>query len=109
MSKSFTYAIALAKVKALGEGTVFYASDIGALGGTMNALAIDRYIEKTGNTKSYLVEVYDKHYIETEVFEWRVHDAWANDEYLSKWREKEFKKIVDSVLEASEVLHSLGY
>lgn len=110
MSTSFSFATALIKVKALGEGTEFYASDIGAKGGTINALKIQGYIEKTGNTKSYLIPIGDGYFKEVEVYEWRVYDKYAVDphyEWLREYREKRFNKMVADIKSAYEALQTL--
>jgi hypothetical protein len=114
MAKSFSYGIAYAKVKALGEGATFYASDLGILGGTISGLQCNGVIEKTGRTKKYFVNVYDNHFVEAEVYEWRVHDRYLNSpnsswiQYAIDRREKEFKKFVDTIIETAEMLKSMG-
>ncbi len=105
MSTSITYAVALAKVKALGEGTVFYASDIGALGGTMNGLHLNGFIEKTGKKKFYMVEIEPGYYIEASVCEWRVHDT--KSQYT--WREQEINDLLTHLASAVDALKKLGY
>lgn len=105
MSNSITYAVALAKVKALGEGTVFYASDIGALGGTMSGLHGDGFIEKTGKKKFYMVEIEPGHYIEVSVCEWRVHDK--NSQYT--WRKQQIDNLLTHLASAVDALKQLGY
>lgn len=105
MSTSITYAVALAKVKALGEGAVFYASDIGALGGTINGLQINGFIEKTGRKKFYMVEIEPGHYIEASVCEWRVHDV--DSQYA--WRERQVDNLLTELASAIDALKQLGY
>lgn len=105
MSKSITYAVALAKVKALGEGAVFYASDIGALGGTINGLQVNGFIEKTGRKKFYMVEIEPGYYIEASVCEWRVHDIYRDNERREKRVNDLFKKLASAI----DALKKLGY
>ena len=72
----------------------FYAKDFSIDGGTMNALAkIALWIKKgdnrfndhkyiilpTGNTRKEMVNLYDNHYIEVEVNEWKINKKLARD------------------------------
>lgn len=111
MSTSITFATAVAKVKALGEDTVFYASDLGIAGGTINGLDRNGYIEKTGNTKSYMIEIGDNLFKRVSVYEWRVHDRYGATRYkiIRDIRQHEFERWVKDILSAAEALKALGY
>lgn len=109
MGKSFTYGIAVAKVRTLGEGATFYASDLGLCGGTVNGLQCNGVIEKTGKTRECFVNVYDNHFIKSEVYEWRVRNTDSDSDWRKKYNEREFTKFVNAILETAEMLKSLGF
>lgn len=110
-SLSLTRAIAI--VKSLDEGTRFYASEFNLAGGTISGLVYSGYIRKTGNSKKYMVNVYDNHYIEAEVFEWEVHDCfmekYSQYPFIANARDSRFNEDAKMILEAAELLKSLGY
>ena len=102
MAISMTKTLALAQLKALGEGATFYASDLGICGGTMSGLSVSGYVKKTGNTRKVMVNLYDDIFKACEVYEWRVTERGAKGVwYLDKYIEEMFK-VVDA-------LRELGY
>lgn len=113
MSNSITFVTAIAQIKAMGEGATFYASDIGALGGTMSGLQSNGYIEKTGNTREtvFPIEMWNGDILlkKGEVYEWRV----IADSEKSAWRADFEKRQLDTyakcILQAAEALKALGY
>ena len=113
MSNSITFVTAIAQIKAMGEGATFYASDIGALGGTMSGLHIHGYVEKTGNTREYMIPIEmwggDILLKKVSVYEWRV----VADSEKSAWRADFEKRQLDTyakcILQAAEALKALGY
>lgn len=109
MGKSFSYGIAVAKVKALNKDATFYASDLGLSGGTISGLQCNGVIEKTGRTKKYFVNVYDNHFIEAEVYEWRVRNTDSDSKWRKEYDKREFTNFVNSILETAEMLKSLGF
>ena len=113
MSNSITFVTALAQIKTMEEGTTFYASDIGAKGGTMSGLYINGYVEKTGNTKEYMIPIEmwggDILLKKVSVCEWRV----VTDSEKADWRKDFEKRQLDTyakcILQAAEALKTLGY
>lgn len=117
MSTSINTATALVIIKSLGNGARFYASDFGFAGGTVHGLDVNGYIRKTGNTKKYMVNIYDNHFIEAEVYEWEVFDRYEIDtEYPTRWKEyykerriAEFKENAEKIITAAKILKKMGY
>lgn len=113
MSNSITFVTAMIQISAMGEGATFYASDIGAKGGTMSGLYLNGYVEKTGNTREYMVpiEMWNGDILlkKCEVYEWRV----VSDAEKSDWKQRYHKEVFDSyskcILQAAEALKALGY
>lgn len=108
-TKSISLATAIIRVKALGEGTKFYASDLGLAGGTISGLNINGYIKKTGNTKICMVNIYDNHYIKAEIFEWEVCGEEDTNSLWKEYKDKEFERMAEKILAAAEALKVLGF
>ena len=107
---SISKAIGMLKVKALGEGTTFYASELGLSGGTVASLAYhERMIRPTGNVKHVMVNVYDNYYIDATVKEWEVYDAYKDSKALRGVRTRELATYVDMILEAADFIRDKGF
>lgn len=107
---------AISIVKSLPMGTRFYASDFGFAGGTMQGLRASGYVKRTENSKIFLLNIYDNHYIEVETLEWEVCDTWE-EKYRNiptyKWvydnRNKNFDEMAKMIVETAEILKKMGY
>lgn len=113
MSKSVTFVTAIAQIKAMGEGATFYASDIGAFGGTMSGLQSGGYVEKTGKTKEYIIPIEmwsgDTLLKKVEVYEWRVVADSDKPHYRADYQKRELDRYAKCILQAAEALKQLGY
>lgn len=60
-------------IKLVNVTEPFYASDYDIAGGTIGALdKIYGFVRKTGNTKEYLINLYDDMYKKVTIKEWQV-------------------------------------
>ena len=96
-------------IRALNYGKPFYAADLGLNGGTIAAMACYNYIRRTGNTKEYMVNLYDDVYKKVSVYEWKL--VVSNDAHYNAWRknqiEREYNK-AKAFVNAYEELKATG-
>lgn len=113
MSNSITFVTAMIQISAMGEGATFYASDIGAKGGTMSGLQSGGFVEKTGNTKEYMVpiEMYNGDILlkKSSVYEWRVTPNDEKSHWKADYHKRMFEAYSKCILQAAEALKTLGY
>lgn len=107
MATSIATMSAVIRISALEEGTRFYASDLGLNGGTIQSLYYYDYIDKTGNTKSYFIELGDDYYKKVEVYEWEVCFK-KGSAYMRESRQREVKKYVKEIKEAYKIIQELN-
>ena len=87
------YAKALSK-----DGEPFYASEFHLDGGTMSALQNHGLIEKTGNQKEVMVQIYDDFYKKCKINEWKTtYKEYRIDQYLRGQIVREYQKAKDMV------------
>ena len=95
--------------KALNYGKPFYATELGLNGGTIVAMAHHNYIRRTGNTKVYMVNLYDDVYKKVSVYEWKL--VVSKDAYYNNWCknqiEQEYNK-AKAFVDAFEELKATG-
>lgn len=77
-------------VRALNHGKPFYAADLGLNGGTIAAMAYYNYIRRTGNTKEYMVNLYDDVYKKVSVHEWKL--VVSKDTHYNDWRKNQIER-----------------
>ena len=96
--------IALIKVAHHTED-YFYASDLGLRGGTLKALEERGYIEKSGKTKDYFIEVEKDLYRKVTVYEWHIINRKP-----PVWTRREFENTAAEILLCADLLRSeCGY
>ena len=96
--------IALIKVAHHTED-YFYASDLGLKGGTLKALEERGYIEKSGKTKDYFIEIEKDLYRKVTVFEWHIIKRIP-----TPWTRREFERTAAEILLCADLLRSeCGY
>lgn len=100
---TISYLTAVMKV-ANYNGDTFYASDLGLKGGTIQGLFWDGLIERTGNKKTYFVEIRQNVFRKCEALEWRI----INRAPVSVWRKKEVASYAKEVLKCADFLKSDG-
>ena len=77
-------------VRALNYGKPFYAADLGLNGGTIAAMEYYNYIRRTGNTKEYMVNLYDDVYKKVLVYEWTL--VIFKDAHYNDWRKNQIER-----------------
>lgn len=96
-------------IMVLNYGKPFYAADLGLNGGTIAAMACYNYIRRTGNTKDYMVHLYDDVYKKVSVYEWTL--VVSKDVFYNDWRknqiEREYNK-AKAFVNAYEELKATG-
>lgn len=80
-------AVAYAKISACGVGKPFYAADFNLNGGEIKALKFNGFISKTGRSKTYYIDIDEKHAIKGESFEWCIRNKRAEKYARSKVQE----------------------
>ena len=99
-----TAMIALIKVTNYIED-YFYASDLGLRGGTLTALEERGYIEKSGKTKEYLMEIGENVFRKVTVNEWHIINRRP-----PLWTRREFESTAAEILLCADLLRSeCGY
>jgi len=99
-----TFMIALIKVVHYTED-YFYASDLGLQGGTLKALEERGYIEKSGKTKEYFIEIEKDIYRKVTVNEWHIINRRP-----PVWTRREFESSAAEILLCADLLRSeCGY
>ena len=93
-------------IRALNYGKPFYATELGLDGGTIAAMAHYNYIRRTGNTKIYMVNLYDDVYKKVSVYEWEL--VVSKDVFHSKNQiDREYNK-AKAFVDAYEKLKATG-
>ena len=77
-------------IRALNYGKPFYATELGLDGGTIAAMAHHNYIRRTGNTKEYMVNLYDDVYKKVSVYEWEL--VISKDVHYNDWRKNQIDR-----------------
>ena len=77
-------------IRALNYGKPFYAADLELNGGTIAAMACYNYIRRTGNTKEYMVNLYDDVYKKVSVYEWEL--VISKDVHYNDWRKNQIDR-----------------
>ena len=96
-------------IRALNYGKPFYASELGLDGGTIGAMACHNFIRRTGNTKDYMVNLYDDVYKKVSVYEWTL--VASKDAHYNEWRKRQIEREYDKAkafVNAYEELKATG-